>query len=103
MQNTNLMQKEKKVTVCTHIWFYKIPQNSLPAVLLHMAGAFFIIPQSAAEYCGIAFSLLYCMGVLQNSTTVELWYEPFFCKTALIVGGLILLHPVHWLIVTAVT
>ena len=50
-------------------------------VLLHMADAFFIIPQSAVEYCGIAFSLLYCMGVLQNSTTVELCgMSRFFVK-----------------------
>ena len=58
-----------------------------------MAGAFFIIPQSAVEYCGIAFSLLYCMGVLQNSTTVELCgMSRFFCKTALIVGGFFNAH-----------
>ena len=98
--------------------FYKIPQNSLPAVLLHMAGAFFIIPHTLIHYiflpcflnitsaithgrcilhnsticCGILWNCIFIVVLYGCSSKFHncgtLWNEPVFCKTALIVGGI---------------
>ena len=53
----------------------KIPQNSLPAVLLHMAGAFFIIPHTNTLYhiflpcfLNITSSITHGRCILHNST-----------------------------------
>ena len=55
--------------------FYKIPQNSLPAVLLHMAGAFFIIPHTNTLYhiflpcfLNITSAITHGRCILHNST-----------------------------------
>ena len=47
--NANMVNENLSYVSCIRA-FYKIPQNSLPAVLLHMAGAFFIIPHTNTLY-----------------------------------------------------